>query len=145
MTLAFRYIHVPRSDGTLRHAPYLPISVRTKEGKLLTLTALLDSGADEAVIPYDLAIILGFKADDEELSTGGIGGSVRVRKTTLEFTIGKGRETHHLRVPALIMQDKDADIPLILGRHGFFEHFQITFKQDEEKIVLKKVEPKHLY
>jgi len=32
-----------------------------------------------------------------------------------------------------------------LGRHGFFEQFNITFKQNEEKIVLKKISPKKVY
>jgi hypothetical protein len=48
-------------------------------------------------------------------------------------------------VPALILQDPDADVPLLLGRHGFFENFHITFKQDEEKIVLKKINPRRQY
>jgi len=138
MALIFRYIHVPRADGTLRHAPYIPIQVQDARGKILKVIALLDSGADETVIPYDLAEVLGLTAREPVFETGGIGGSVKVKATHFSFIVQGNREKYPLQIRALIVQDKEADIPLILGRHGFFEQFHIMFKQDEEKIVLKK-------
>lgn len=145
MTIVFRYLHIPRADGTLRHAPYIPILLRTKFDKLVKVIALLDSGADETVLPYDLAELLGLTTQGEAFDTGGIGGSVKVKATRLPLTIEGKRESYHLNIRALILQEKEADIPLILGRHGFFEEFQITFKQDQEKIILKKVQPKIRY
>lgn len=145
MAIIFRYEHIPRPDGTLRKAPYIPIHVKGSSGKMIRIVALLDSGADNTVIPKDLAEILGLKGKGDELDTGGIGGKVKVKKTRLRFMIRSQRESYSFNVPALIMQDKNVDVPLILGRHGFFEEFHITFKQNEEKIVLKKIEPKKIY
>lgn len=144
MPIIFRYVKIPRPDGTLRHAPFIPLFVRTKSGKLIEVVALLDSGADNTVIPKDLAEILELK-ELEETDTAGIGGNVKVKKTKLNFMIIGTREKHSLSVPALVLQDKNANVPLLLGRHGFFEEFHITFKQDEEKIILKKINPKKKY
>lgn len=143
--MIFRYVHVPRPDGTLRRAPYIPLKITNKFGKPMDVVALLDSGADTTVVPKDLAEVLGLKLEDLETETGGIGGKVRVKKSRLSFRISGGHESHSLSVPALVLQDENADVPLLLGRHGFFEQFEITFRQDAEKIILKKISPKKEY
>lgn len=144
MSIIYRYVHVPRPDGTLRHAPFIPVFVTNKFGRTMEIIALIDSGADTTVIPKDLAELLGLKEEDST-ETGGIGGNVEVKKSRLSFRIKGPRENYPLEVPALILQDKNEDVPLLLGRHGFFEQFHITFKQDEEKIILKKINPKQIY
>ncbi|MBR9691467.1 hypothetical protein GOV06_01650 [Candidatus Woesearchaeota archaeon] len=145
MSIIFRYAHVPRADGTLRKAPFIPVHVTNKFGRSMEVIALLDSGADYTVVPKDLAELLGLKESKKENDTGGIGGKVKVRNSRLRFRLKGNRENYPLDVPALILQDKNEDVPLLLGRHGFFEHFHITFKQDKEKIVLKKIQPKKVY
>jgi hypothetical protein len=75
--------------------------------------------------------------EGEEIETGGIGGSVKVRKSKLNVIVKGRRESYPLNLDVLVLQNK-SPIPLIFGRNGFFEKFHITFKQDEEKIVLKK-------
>lgn len=145
MAIIYRYVHVPRLDGTLRQAPFIPIFVTNKFGKTMEVIALLDSGADNTVVPKDLAEILGLKEEKIDIDTGGIGGKVKVKKSRLRFKIKGEREKYSLDVPALVLQDADSDVPLLLGRHGFFEHFHITFKQNQEKIVIKKIESKKIY
>jgi len=145
MSIIFRYVHVPRPDGTLRKAPFIPVFITNKFGRTMEVVALLDSGADNTVVPKDLAEVLGLKEMDIDAETGGIGGKVKVRKSRLRFRIKNERESYAMDVPVLVLQDKNSDVPLLLGRHGFFEEFHITFKQDEEKIVLKKISPKRVY
>ena len=145
MSIIFRYVHVPRQDGTLRRAPFIPIIVRNKFGKTMNVVALLDSGADNTVIPKDLADVLGLKEHNVEAETGGIGGKVKVKKSRFSFRIKGVRESYSLDVPVLVLQEANMDVPLLLGRRGFFENFHITFKQNEEKIVLKKIQPKNIY
>ena len=145
MSIIFRYVHVPRPDGTLRRAPFIPVHITNKFGKSMEVVALLDSGADDTVIPKDLAEVLGSKEAEETTETGGVGGNVKVKKTRLRFKVKGTRESYSLDVPALVLQDRNADVPLLLGRHGFFENFHITFKQDQEKIVLKKISPRKIY
>lgn len=140
------YVHVPRPDGTLRKAPYIPIYVRDSEGKLYRWVALVDSGADCTVISKDTAEFLGLKEKESEAkSTAGIGGLVKVKNSVLTFQIKDEREKYPLTVPVLVLQEDKADIPIILGRNGFFEHFHITIKQNEEKIILKKINPELKY
>lgn len=144
MAIIFRYAKVPRPDGSLRNAPFIPITLRTHAGKHLNMIALVDSGADTTVIPSDLAELMGLKLSSTYEDTGGIGGLVRAKRSRMSFIIKKGREKHSLYVPVLVLEPK-SDIPVILGRHGFFEKFHITFKQDQEKISFKKIQPKKDY
>jgi len=145
MAITFRYVHVPRQDGTLRKAPFISIFVRTKENKLMRIVALLDSGADTTVVPKGLAEILGLKEKEESIETGGIGGKVKVKKSKMSFQISSSREKYSLVIPVLILQDNTEDVPLILGRQGFFENFHITFRQNQEKVTIKKVELRKRY
>ncbi|MBW2986296.1 retroviral-like aspartic protease family protein [Candidatus Woesearchaeota archaeon] len=141
MAITFRYVHVPRQDGSLRKAPYIYIYARTKEGRLIKVVALLDTGADTTVVPKDLAELLGLTEGIEQ-DTGGIGGNTKVKQSRMQFVIKGQHETHQITVPVLILQNRKADVPLLLGRSGFFENFNITIRQNEEKITLKKVQSK---
>ena len=141
MAIIFRYEHVPRPDGTLRKAPYIPIYARTADGRLIKVVALLDTGADTTVVPKDLAEVLGLK-EGKEQDTGGIGGNTKVKQSRMQFVIKGQHEEHRLSIPVLILQNRKADVPLLLGRSGFFENFNITIRQNEEKITIKKVQSK---
>ena len=87
MSIIFRHIHVPRQDGSLRHAPFIPILVTNKFDQIMEAVALLDSGADTTVVPKDLADVLGLKEEEVDSETGGIGGTVKVRNSRLSFRI----------------------------------------------------------
>lgn len=145
MAIIFRYAHVPREDGTLRKAPYIIVFVKDATGKYIKVAALVDSGADNTVVPKDLAVMLGLKDTAVEGETGGIGGKVKVKRSRLTFEVRGRREKYCLDVPVLVLQEGYSDVPLLLGRRGFFEEFEITFRQNEEKIVLKKISPDMKY
>ena len=83
MAITFRYIHVPRQDGTLRKAPFIPVLVRAEKNKLVRIVALIDSGADTTVLPKGLAELLGLKEKGEIIETGGIGGKVKVKESRM--------------------------------------------------------------
>jgi len=145
MAITFKYANVPRKDGSLRRAPFIPTYIRDKNEKLLKFITLVDSGADTTVIPKDAAIILGLKEGEKEEQTGGIGGFVRVKTSRMAFQIIGEHEKYNLDVPVLVLQDPNDDVPILLGRSGFFENFDITFRQNEEKITLKKILSKKEY
>ncbi len=145
MAITFKYAKVPRKDGSLRRAPFIPIYLRDKNEKLLKFIALVDSGADTTVIPKDVAIVLGLKESDKEEQTGGIGGFVRVKTSRMGFQIVGEHEKHSLDIPVLILQDPNDDVPILLGRSGFFENFDINFRQNEDRITLKKIISKGKY
>jgi len=136
MSIIFRYVHIQRQDKTLRKAPYIPIFAITDSGKMIKIAALIDSGADFTVVPKDLATILGLKEETLTTETAGIGGKVPVKKSRLNFRIIGRREEYPLNIPVLVLQEENSDVPLLLGRNGFFESFHITFQQNKEKIIL---------
>ena len=138
MTLLFKYINVPRQDGTVKKAPYIPIYVRTNNGKVLLLPALIDSGADYSVIPKNVSMLLGLN-EGKTTTSIGIGGSVKCCQTSLTFTIQGEHEKYSLSVPAFVIQDEHVRMPILLGRNEFFDNFHITFKQDILRLNLKKI------
>ncbi len=140
MAIILRYVHVQRPDGTLRKAPFIPIHVTDRDGKQLVVNGLIDSGADNTVVPKELAELLGL-SEKRELETAGIGGKVKVKEAKMTITVVGAREKYSFNVPVLVMQESGS-VPLLLGRNGFFENFHVTFRQDEEKIMLKKIKPR---
>ncbi len=122
--------------GVLKNAPFIPIFVRTELDRLVKINALVDSGA---VVPKQMAAMLGMRESGNLSYSGGVGGTVKVRNSELRVTIQNNKEQYFLTVPAMIIQDPESDVPFLLGRNVFFEHFHITFKHDQKKICLKKV------
>ena len=114
MTILFRYHRVPRDDGTLVDAPYIPVWIKDRHQRTREVLALIDSGADSCVLPNDMAEFLGLKQENEEQSTAGIGGPVKVRRSKLSLTVKNERERYDITVPVLVAQDTNIDIPLIL-------------------------------
>ena len=101
--------------------------------------ALLDSGADLSIIPKDVAELLGLNLSGKQEEARGIGGKVPAIQTNINMEIGKPHERYIFSIPfKVILNGEDEEIPIILGRSGFFDKFIITFNQKEEKVVLKK-------
>ncbi len=61
-----------------------------------------------------------------------------VVKSRITATIKGEAESHTLQLPVVVLKDESA-VPMLLGRKGFFDHFHITFKQNQETIILEKV------
>ena len=139
MAITFRYINIQRDDGTLMSAPFIPVYIRADSGRLIRVVALVDSGADTTVVPKDLAIILGIKESSKAFDTGGIGGKVKVKHSRMSLKIKGYHERYTVNIPVLVLQNENADVPLLLGRNGFFESFDVLFRQAAQKITLKKV------
>ena len=87
---------MPRDDGTLVDAPYIPIWIKDKSDRLRRIFALVDSGADSCVIPNDMAEFLGLIQEETVENTAGIGGTVKVRSSKLSFAVKSGRENYNL-------------------------------------------------
>ena len=101
--------------------------------------ALIDSGADISVIPKDVAEALGLDMTGKKEEARGTGGKVPAIQTKVIIELGRPHEQYALEIPVkIIMQDGDEEIPILLGRAGFFDKFIITFNQKEERVILKK-------
>ncbi len=105
----------------------------------IDVMALLDSGADISVIPKGLAEFLDLDLSGVRETANGIGGEVSVIATNIIVYVEKGHESYNFKIPVqVVLEDKD-DVPVILGRTGFFDKFIIYFNQQEEKIRLKRL------
>lgn len=134
MTIIFRYKTVTRPDGSLVKTPSIPVSLTGKEN--FDTIALLDSGADLSAIPQGIAELLGLDLTGERKSAFGIGGKVDATDTTMAVSIEKGHERYTFRIPVKVILG-DYDLPVLLGRAGFFDKFVVSFDQAKEKVLLK--------
>jgi len=139
MSLNFRYKKIERPHPlppTIM--PVIPVTLKAKNE--LDVLALLDSGADTTAFSKDIAEIIGADLSGKRELVDGIGGKVKAVETTVTITIQHRHERYFIRTKAkVILGEHEENFPIIIGRLGFFENFDITFKEKEGKIVLKKV------
>lgn len=97
--------------------------------------ALVDSGADNCLLPKRAGLQLGLKLPTK--ATGystGVGGHVPLKHIILETKLGL--EKLKLKFAWLYTCD---DVPVVIGRKGIFDNFNVDFRQNENKIIFKKV------
>ncbi len=112
--------------------PLYPVKYYTDHENFIRKDALIDSGADISTINYDFGLELGFKKarHDYTLTAEGIGGTIDYLLKEIEIEIDAIR----LKIPVAWLLSKDND-DIIIGREIIFDHFNIEFRQKEEKII----------
>ncbi|MFH1448060.1 MAG: hypothetical protein ABIG39_04295 [Candidatus Micrarchaeota archaeon] len=130
----------PKQTSSL--SPVIPIRVRGPKETFSTV-GLLDSGADFSAITREFAEILGLnlsKGKKEDI--GGIGGSAQAIKKNIQVLVKVDHNELAIPMRAFVLLERIDDFPVILGRVDFFSLFEITFKEMERKVVLKKISEK---
>jgi len=93
----------------------------------------VDSGADFTLIPYRLGKFLGFRHEDEEIhEIHGINGTAPVLFKTISTKPGN----HEFQMKAAWSQLED--VPLLPIRLDVFDQFDITFKQNDKKVIFER-------
>jgi len=139
MTLSFRYKRVKRPNNIEVKTPSIPVILSGK-GTKYQFIALLDSGADISVVSEDVAELLGLDISGRKEEASGIGGKVPAVQSSVNIELGKGHENYSFSIPIKVVFNKGGqEIPILLGRSGFFDKFLITFNQKEERVLLKRV------
>ena len=112
--------------------PLIPITLRAQQE--LTLYALVDSGAVISLFPEDIAKAIGLELDrGEELYLTGAGGYIKGRLIpNVEAVI----EEFKIQIPIVFVPYTPIELA-VLGRKGFFEAFEITFREWEKKLVIR--------
>jgi len=125
--LVFNYI-----EKRGRLYPLVPITLRAQQE--LTLYALVDSGVVISLFPEDVAKVIGLNLDKgEELYLTGVGGYIKGKLVSdVEAVI----EGFRIQVPIVFVSYTPIELA-VLGRKGFFEEFEITFREWEKKLILK--------
>jgi len=120
------------------YRPKIPITLR-RYRKQVTLAATVDSGSDFTVIPKEIAEFLELDISGKKYSVDGIGGTVQTIETTVNVTISKRKTKVRIpQMPVRVLLTKSPINDILLGGIPFFSRFDITFKENARKIILKK-------
>jgi len=134
MSFSFKYKSVRLPSGTI----YRPLIPLTFNGDVnLNVFALLDSGSDMTLINREMAELLGIDSRKDNLIFGVSKIPVNVNESELTISFGKGHEHYTFKIPVMIISEH-INIPIIIGRTGFFDEFKITFIQSEKRVEFKK-------
>ena len=129
MLCEFNYKISKRFDGKIKKSPIIDIPVMSHSG-WQNLVALLDSGSENSIVPYYIASILGLKLGKKAFSHGVTGitdGHFSKIKVCIDEKV--------VEIDVIVIDA--GNIPIILGRNGIFNHFDIKFMQNSSKILLE--------
>ena len=120
-----------------RSYPIIPVVVEGREKAVVH--ALVDSGATISLFHTSIADDVGIDLTDaEQVYLAGIGGYVKAYvKKQVKVSI---EELGSIYMPMAFTERIVSDLA-ILGRQGFFEAFEITFREWEKKLIIKPKKP----
>lgn len=115
--------------------PKIPVKF-SRNGKSLNVIGLLDSGSDFIVIPKEVADYLELKYGSKTEECDGIGGSVCLRYSHANVSIGD-HIFHSITVHVL---PEGSELPggIIIGREPVFREFDVEFSLNSNRITLKR-------
>jgi hypothetical protein len=121
--------------------PYIPVTLLGPSQRL-KIAALVDSGADFSAIPKSMAEVLGLDLTGKPHPIAGVGGPVKAVESRMGVLVfGTHTERRPIEVPVLVLLDPSPEYEFfILGRAGFFSHFEITINERHQKVTLKHLE-----
>lgn len=137
MVLSFSYKKEKLPNGIEVFRPTIPIEIGYN-GASMKFVAIVDSGSDESYIPKSIAEILGIETKGRQTTVSTINGTVKVITTLIKITIRHKSETERFTVPVDVPVEEDGTNEIILGRRGFFDRFDITFKENSKRIILTR-------
>ena len=116
------------TDGRYTKRPIIEVELSNGKQKRKFL-ALIDSGADQIHMPMAIAEVFGISKEKCRPWT-----SVGISMERTAGFIGKltfqiQHQTETFEAPVVFI---DTDIPVLLGREGFFEKYRIKFEQDHD-------------
>lgn len=117
-------------DQMLR--PFIPVRLGYDDNEIQTL-ALLDSGADINVLPYQLGLELGLDWDAAGDFTGlqGLGGGMVSKKSVADLYVGSWPGIRQIFAWA-----RNDEIPVILGQWNFFQEVIVCFHKSRNYLEL---------
>lgn len=132
MEIIFPYRKEHSSTRGLIWRPVADVHLKRVDGEWLLYFFYIDSGADVTLIPYRLGKFLGLNdVGLPRTEIQGINGHVAVIMTELTMRIGEQEFC------APVAWSQIEEVPLLLGRDGVFDTFEITFRQDNHRVIFR--------
>jgi len=136
-----KYLSYQNKAGNWLRLPLIRVDLRNGDEAMSTV-ALIDSGATASFIPYEIAVdILGLEAVQDDVPVTGAGSTFpNMLMNIYGITIKKGVDAFCQLEDVLVHVPKPpAEIPYcILGRDTIFRLYEITFRENEGKFLLKR-------
>ncbi|MGC8601485.1 MAG: hypothetical protein ACP5GO_04835 [Thermoprotei archaeon] len=116
--------------------PRIPLQIKTKSGKWVTVSLYLDTGADISILPKSMSDILGvnLKSGNEVIVVGLAGELIRAYLHDIECKI-EGSEPFTIK---FAISEKESIVP-ILGREGIFQRFNVRFNNVASQVELDAI------
>ena len=136
--MKYKYTPVPGETDICGRITRRPIvEIELSNGKhARVFSALLDSGADQITMPAYIAELFGIERG-RALVRPMLGISMKpIHGFVGELTIRIERQTE--RFAALVVF-VDSEMPIVLGREGFFDRYRIKFEQDHNTFEISPV------
>ena len=122
-------------DGRSTKRPIVEVDI-SRGNHTRKFLALVDSGADQIHMPAALAEVFGIDRDTcPRRSSMGI-SMEQIEGFIGELTFRIKDQATTFTAPVVFI---DTDIPVLLGREGFFEHYRIKFEQDHDTFEITPV------
>jgi hypothetical protein len=129
----FGFEDYPNRNGRNIGQPRITVLLE-KEGSIVPVRAVLDSGAEVSLFDRTVADDLGITIEDGiPLSISGVGGHTLAYAHLLTMTVTDGTQT--VTFPCRVLFKEEVHRNLI-GREDFFDMFRVTFAWTERYIQL---------
>lgn len=136
MAFSFKYKPIKLESGVV-YRPLIPLTLHEKQS--FDVFAMLDSGSDVTILPKEVADALGLELGEDNKVTGISRNPIKAKESNVTIKFGKGHELYTFKIRVLIPLETE-NIPIIIGREGFFNQFKITFDEQRKAIEFKKVQ-----
>jgi len=123
-------------DLTVVFRPVIPVRVIGPAGAA-AFYGLLDTGADQTVLPKALADLIGVTGNPARAATLlSASGEMSVTYTNVAFELGRGRGKVYWSATVAIIEEAWQEV--VLGHAGFLEYFDATFFGVRRQVRLRR-------
>jgi hypothetical protein len=115
-------------DGRYTKRPIVEVEL-SRGNQTRKFLGLIDSGADQIHMPAAIAEVFGIKRE-ECRPWASMGISMESTQGFVgELTFRIKNQLESFSAPVVFL---DTDVPVLLGREGFFDRYRIKFEQDHD-------------
>lgn len=127
----------PAQPGvTVVYRPVIPLRLIGQSGGA-TFYGLLDTGADETLIPAAMAELVGLAVDPAQTSIVlSASGEMRVRYGEVTIEAGQGKVLHRWRTTVGVVEQTWNEA--LLGHAGFLRYFDVTLCGAKREVQLRR-------